>query len=59
MRLIGAELFEQNSEWQTSSRYMMVEACAQSDKEEVDPILSITAKEAWSCTQAIKEITPA
>jgi hypothetical protein len=24
--LIGAVLFEQNDEWQTSSRYMMVEA---------------------------------
>jgi hypothetical protein len=33
MRLIGAVLFEQNDEWQTSSRYMMVEAFAQIDKE--------------------------
>ena len=32
MRLIGAVLFEQNDEWQTSSRYMMVEAFAQIDK---------------------------
>ena len=32
--------------WQTSSRYMMVEAFAQIDKEEIDPILSITAKAA-------------
>ena len=46
MRLIGAVLFEQNDEWQTSSRYMMVEAFAQIDKEEVDPILSITTKAA-------------
>ena len=30
----------------TSSRYMMVEAFAQIDKEEVDPILSITMKAA-------------
>lgn len=30
----------------TSSRYMMVEAFAQIDKEEVDPILSITTKAA-------------
>jgi transposase-like protein len=44
MRLIGAVLFEQNDEWQTSSRYMMVEAFAQIDEEEIDPILSITTK---------------
>ena len=37
-RVIGAVLFEQNDEWQTSSRYMMVEAFAQIDKEEIDPI---------------------
>ena len=35
MRLIGAVLFEQNDEWQTSSRYMRVEAFAQIDKEEI------------------------
>ncbi|SNS30512.1 IS256 family transposase [Antarctobacter heliothermus] len=46
MRLIGAVLFEQNDEWQTSSRYMMVEAFAQIDKEEIDPLLSITTKAA-------------
>lgn len=46
MRLIGAVLFEQNDEWQTSSRYMMVEAFAQIDKEEIAPILSITTKAA-------------
>jgi hypothetical protein len=46
MRLIGAGLFEANDEWQTSSRYMMVEAFAQIDKEEIDPILSITTKAA-------------
>jgi putative transposase len=46
VRLIGAMPFEQNDEWQTSSRYMMVEAFARSDKEEVDPILSITTKTA-------------
>jgi transposase-like protein len=46
MRLIGAVLFEQNDEWQTSSRYMMVEAFALIDKEEIDPILSITTKAA-------------
>jgi len=45
-RLIGAVLFEQNDEWQTASRYMMVEAFAQIDHEEIDPILSITTKAA-------------
>lgn len=39
-------LFEANDEWQTSSRYMMAEAFAQIDKEEIDPILSITTKAA-------------
>jgi hypothetical protein len=42
----GSMLFEQNDEWQTSSRYMMVEAFARIDKEEIDPILSITTKAA-------------
>jgi len=46
MRLIGAVLFEQNDEWQTASRYMLVEAFAQIDTEEIDPILSITTKAA-------------
>lgn len=46
MRLIGAVFFEQNDEWQTSSRCIMVEAFAQVDKEEIDPILSITTKAA-------------
>ena len=32
MRLIGAVLFEQNHEWQTSSRYMMVEAFPESTR---------------------------
>jgi transposase-like protein len=46
IRLIGAVLFEANDELQTSSRYMMVEAFAQIDKEEIDPILCITTKAA-------------
>ncbi len=46
LRLTGAVLFEQNDEWQTSSRYMMVEAFAQIDKEEIDPLLSIPTKAA-------------
>ena len=46
MPLIGAVLCEQNDEGQTSSRYMMVEAVDQIDKEEIDPILSITTKAA-------------
>ena len=43
VRPIGAVLFEQNDEWQIASRYMMVEAFAQIDNEETDPILSIKA----------------
>ncbi len=43
-RLIGAILCEQSDEWQTESRYMMVEALAQIDHEEADPILSIRTR---------------
>lgn len=58
-RLNGAVLFEQNDEWQTSSRCVMVEALAQVDREEIDPILGITTNAARSCPQAIRETTPA
>lgn len=46
IRLIGAVLFEQNDEWLIQNRYMQVEAFDQIDKEEVDPIISITTKAA-------------
>ncbi len=46
MRLIGAVLFEQNDEWQTSSRFMMVETFARIYTVELNPILSITTKAA-------------
>jgi len=40
----GTALFEQNGEWQTSRRYMMVEAFARIYKEKIDPILGISTK---------------
>lgn len=45
-RLIGAVLFEQNDEWQTQHRYMQVEAFAQIDDTDADPLLSITTEAA-------------
>ena len=41
IRLIGAALSEQNDAWQSASRNMMVEPFAQTDAEEIDPILNI------------------
>jgi len=46
MRRIGAVPFDKVDEWQTSGRYMMVEAFARIDTEEIDPSLSITTKAA-------------
>ncbi len=44
LRLIGAVLFEQNDDWQSQHRYMMVEAFSQIDTAEIDPLPSITTK---------------
>lgn len=46
LRLIGAVLFEQNDEWQSQHRYMMVEAFSQIDTAQIDPLLSITTQAA-------------
>jgi putative transposase len=46
VRLIGAVLFEQNDEWLGQHRYMQVEAFAQIDAAERDPLLSITTQAA-------------
>lgn len=45
--LIGKELFEQNGEWQTASRYMQVDEFANVDAKESGSMLSIKA--ARSC----------
>ena len=46
LAVIGAVLFEQNDEWQSQHRYMQVEAFAQIDAAENDPLLSITTQAA-------------
>jgi len=46
LRLIGAVLFEQNDDWQSQHRYMMVEAFSQIDTAKIDPLLSITTQAA-------------
>jgi transposase-like protein len=45
-RPIGAVLFEQNDERQTQHRYMQVEALAQIDAADTDPIPSIATQAA-------------
>jgi len=46
LRLIGAVLFEQNDDWQSQHRYMMVEAFSQIDAAQIDPLPSITTQAA-------------
>lgn len=46
IRLIGTVLFVQNDERQTASPYMRLEAFAQTEQEEADPIFSITVQAA-------------
>jgi transposase-like protein len=46
LRLIGAVLFEQNDDWQSQHRYMIVEAFSQIDTAQIDPLLSITTQAA-------------
>lgn len=46
VRLIGAVLFERNDEWQSQHRYMRVEAFAQIDAAESEPLPSVTTQAA-------------
>lgn len=46
LRLIGAVPFEQNDEWQTSSRATIIKTLARFDTREIDPILFISTKAA-------------
>ena len=44
LRLIGAVQFEQNDDWQSQHRYMIVEAFGQIDTAQIDPLVSITTR---------------
>lgn len=46
LRLIGAVLFEQNDDWQSQHRSMMVEAFSQIDTAQIDPLPSMTTQAA-------------
>jgi putative transposase len=46
IRLIGAVLFEQNDDWQSQHRYMMIEAFSQINAAQIDPLLSISTQAA-------------
>ena len=46
IRLIGAVRFEQNDDWQSQHRCMQVEAFAQIDTVQSDPLLSIITEAA-------------
>jgi hypothetical protein len=46
MRLIGAVLFEQNDDWQSQHRSMMVEAVSQIESAQIDPIPGIPTQAA-------------
>jgi putative transposase len=61
MRLTGTVLFKAKNDWQTLSRYMMVEAFAQIDKEAIDPTLRLQRKRLIRASehQSIREVKPA
>lgn len=46
LRLIGVVLFEQNDDWQSQHRDLMVEACGQIDTAQTDPLPSIPTQAA-------------
>ena len=58
VRLIGAVLFEQNDEWQSQHRYMQVEAFAQIDAAESDPLLSLQRRQPDRCLQVATPESP-
>ena len=45
LRLIGAVPFEQNDDWQSRHRYMMVEAFGRIDTAQIDPLASSTTQD--------------